>query len=146
MSEQRRRAQPLDFLRLALCERQVRSSVREEIIRWRRSGPVAHALTPPAPCSADRDFARFCASGGRTEHCACVSRGACLAVVFLARYACMGFATTALAPAAPGSPWSDPLVMSSEVMLWLLLWLLGQPGENERVCRPSGSSCLLPAF
>ena len=57
----------------------------------------------------------------------------------------MGFTTIALAPAAPGSPWSDPMVMLSEVMLWLLLRLLRPPGENERVCRPSGSSCLLPA-
>ena len=57
----------------------------------------------------------------------------------------MGFAAAALAAAASGSPWSDPMVMLSEVMSWLLLQLPRQPGQNERVCRPSGPSRLLPA-
>ena len=43
----------------------------------------------------------------------------------------MGFTTIALAPAAPASPWSDPVVMLSEVILWLLLRLLRQPGEKK---------------
>ena len=45
---------------------------------------------------------------------------------------CTHLVMKALAVAASGLHWSGIMVMLYEVMLWLLLWLLGQPGE--RLC------------
>ena len=82
-------------------------------------------------------------------------------------YACMSFPMKALAAAALGPHLSGIMVMLYEVMLWLccgyitvmlwlLLWLLHQPGEsvlwppcqpgeNKGVCSAFGSSWLPPA-
>ena len=45
---------------------------------------------------------------------------------------CTHLVMKALAVAASGLHWHGIMVLFYEVMLWLLLWLLGQPGE--RLC------------
>ena len=63
----------------------------------------------------------------------------------------------ALAAAALGLHWSNIMVMVREVMLWLyygcamvilwlLLWLLCQPGENKCVFSSYSSLSLITAF
>ena len=103
----------------------------EKLTRW---NPMLSC--PVAPCSVNNDFTQFCNIFDCLWHCACASQSACLV---------MGYCVTmkALAAAAFGSQWSDNMIMLYEVilwvcyalimvMLWLLPWLLHQPGD--RLC------------
>ena len=83
---------------------------------------------PLAPHFVNNDYV----TAEITYTTACTSWGTGLVTGYFVWYACMTFTMKALVAPASGRHWSSIMIVLYEVMLWLLLRLLHQPGE--RLC------------